>query len=134
MEYRSVLSQSTISREKPTGHPAKMYVNEEDVPLIAPNRVVVNKGPRMWKFITASVVMSAVGLAVVSMNNQNVSKSPTNSALSEAKTVMMKKGTLRYSELSDHEKSSLFATFKTDFERKVTDHPSCSLLDECLSN
>jgi hypothetical protein len=96
-----------------------MYVNEEDVPLIAPTRIAVNKGPRMWQFITASVVVSAVGLAVVSMNSRSVSTNPNNSALSEEKTMMMKKGTLRYSELSDREKSSLFATFKTDFERKV---------------
>jgi hypothetical protein len=99
-----------------------MYVNEEDVPLIAPTRVAVNKGPRMWQFIAASVVVSAVGLAVVSVNSRNVSTTPNNSALSEEKTMMMKKGTLRYSELSDREKSSLFATFKTDFERKVSNH------------
>jgi hypothetical protein len=108
------------STSKPSEHRAKMYVNEEDVPLIAPNRVVVSNRPRIWKFITASVVMSAVGFAVVSINGRNASTNPANSALSEEKTIMMKKGTLRYGDLSDVEKSSLFATFKADFERKVT--------------
>lgn len=97
-----------------------MYVNEEDVPLIAPNRVVVNNGPRMWKFITASVMLSAIGLAVVSYNGRKVSTASVTAALSEEKVMMSKKGTLRYSELSDDERSSLFASFKTDFKRKVT--------------
>ena len=97
----------------------EMYVNEEDVPLIAPNRVVVNNGPSTWKFITASVALSALGLVVVSLNGGFASKSTANVALSEKKMRMSEEGTLIYKELSAGEKSFLFTSFKSNYQREV---------------
>lgn len=96
-----------------------MYVNEEDVPLIAPNRVVANKGPSTWKFITASIALSALGLVVVSLNGGFASKAVANVALSEKKIKMSMEGTLIYKELSAGEKSSLFTNFKSNYKIKV---------------
>lgn len=96
-----------------------MYVNEEDVPLIAKNEVIAKKSNNIWKFFLASVALSALGLAVVSVNNGLPSKSTNEIALSEAKMRMSEVGTLKYAGLSAGEKSSLFTSFKSNFARKV---------------
>lgn len=97
----------------------KMYVNEEDVPLIAKNEVIAKKSNHIWKFLLASVALGALGLAVVSVNYGFHSNSTTDIILSEAKMRMSEVGTLKYAGLSAGEKSSLFSSFKSNFARKV---------------
>lgn len=96
-----------------------MYVNEEDVPLIAKNEVIAKKSNHIWKFLLASVALGALGLAVVSVNYGFHSNSTTDIILSEAKMRMSEVGTLKYAGLSAGEKSSLFSSFKSNFARKV---------------
>ena len=96
-----------------------MYVNEEDVPLIAKNEVIAKKSKHIWKFFLASVALGALGLVVVSVNEGLHSNSTKEITLSEVKMRMSEVGTLKYAGLSAGEKASLFSSFKSNFARKV---------------
>ena len=96
-----------------------MYVNEEDVPLIASAIAAPKNSGRIWKFVATGVALSAIGLVAVSVNGGLSTYKSSASELSEKRLQMSKKGTLKYGALSDDEKSTLFDNFKTDFERKV---------------
>ena len=96
-----------------------MYVNEEDVPLIASAIAPPNKDGKIWKFVATGVALSALGLIAVSVNGGLSKIISSKSEISEKRLQMSKLGTLKYGVLSDGEKSTLFDNFKTDYERKV---------------
>jgi hypothetical protein len=97
-----------------------MYANEEDVPLISPvvKKVESNNG-RVWKFISISAGLSALGLLLVSLNG-GLTPSSDSKILSGKRLQMSKEGTLTYSALSDSEQATLFDEFKVDYNREVS--------------
>ena len=98
-----------------------MYVDEEDLPLLAPPVVVAKKANRFWPVVTTCLALSTVGLVVVAVNGglSSPSSSSASSAMSAKKLQMIQEGSLEYDTLSDGEMSTLFDNFKSDFGREV---------------
>lgn len=96
-----------------------MYVNEEDVPLIATTAIAPSNAGRIWKFVATGVALSALGLVAVSVSGGLSYTHSSETQLIEARLQMSREGSLMYNDLSDNEKSALFNNFKSDFARKV---------------